>query len=54
MSLSKEIYEYMHMALVGVRYGFISALVSESSPSLKYANSILSYSIGLLGEYVPD
>ena len=26
---------YMHMALVGVRDGFISAQVSESSPSLK-------------------
>ena len=27
--------DYMHMALVGVRDGFISAHVSESSPSLK-------------------
>ena len=26
--------DYMHMALVGVRDGFISAQVSESSPSL--------------------
>ena len=28
-------YEYMHMVLVGVRDGFISAQVYESSPSLK-------------------
>ena len=27
--------EYMHMTLVGVRDGFISAQVSESSTSLK-------------------
>ena len=28
-------HKYMHMALFGVRYGFFSAQVSESSPSLK-------------------